>query len=249
MIISHKHKFIFIKPIKVAGTSVELNLAKNCGKKDIITHHSKPSKESDETLYNDYSQNYEGFNPHMPPEKIREKIGEKIWNDYLKITIIRNPWDVVVSKYFWQEKYVDKKIAANTFKAHKIKYHLLNSKAYKHILRLLKKTLLKKAKVVIKKSDFQLFVESLSENNDKFYFDSKCKPAFDFYIRFENLEKDYKKLCQRLGIPFEPLPKTKTKQRKEKKHYSKYYNKKTKKTVEQLFRKQIDYFGYKFEKK
>jgi hypothetical protein len=37
MIISHKHKFIFIKPQKTAGTSVELMLSRICGDKDVIT--------------------------------------------------------------------------------------------------------------------------------------------------------------------------------------------------------------------
>ena len=37
MIISHKHKLIFIKPLKVAGTSFELALRDYCGPDDIIT--------------------------------------------------------------------------------------------------------------------------------------------------------------------------------------------------------------------
>jgi len=37
MIISHKHKLIFIKPLKVAGTSFELALRDFCGSEDIIT--------------------------------------------------------------------------------------------------------------------------------------------------------------------------------------------------------------------
>ena len=37
MIISHKHKLIFIKPLKVAGTSFELALRNYCGPDDIIT--------------------------------------------------------------------------------------------------------------------------------------------------------------------------------------------------------------------
>ncbi len=37
MILSHKHKFVFIKGIKVAGTSVEIALSQVCGPDDIIT--------------------------------------------------------------------------------------------------------------------------------------------------------------------------------------------------------------------
>ncbi len=37
MILSVRHKFVFIKGMKVAGTSVEMALAPLCGPADIIT--------------------------------------------------------------------------------------------------------------------------------------------------------------------------------------------------------------------
>jgi len=37
MIISHKHKFIFIKTRKTAGTSIEIFLSQFCGKNDTLT--------------------------------------------------------------------------------------------------------------------------------------------------------------------------------------------------------------------
>ena len=37
MIVSHKHKFIFIKTMKTAGTSIEAFLASYCEGRDIVT--------------------------------------------------------------------------------------------------------------------------------------------------------------------------------------------------------------------
>ena len=37
MIVSHRHKFIFLKTRKTAGTSIEIGLSKYCGAGDIIS--------------------------------------------------------------------------------------------------------------------------------------------------------------------------------------------------------------------
>jgi len=37
MIVSHEHKFIFLKTKKTAGTSIELALTELCGPEDVIT--------------------------------------------------------------------------------------------------------------------------------------------------------------------------------------------------------------------
>ncbi len=51
MIVSHKHKFIFIKTRKTAGTSVEIALSKICGKNDILT----PISPKDEIYRQEYA--------------------------------------------------------------------------------------------------------------------------------------------------------------------------------------------------
>jgi len=37
MIVSHKYKFIFLKPFKVGGSSVLQALGQHCGPEDIVT--------------------------------------------------------------------------------------------------------------------------------------------------------------------------------------------------------------------
>jgi hypothetical protein len=41
MIVSHEHKFIYLKTKKTAGTSIELALSRLCGPDDIITPLTK----------------------------------------------------------------------------------------------------------------------------------------------------------------------------------------------------------------
>ena len=58
MIISHAHKFIFLKTNKTAGTSIEIALSKFCGPSDIITPISPEDEEMRRKLGYLGSQNY-----------------------------------------------------------------------------------------------------------------------------------------------------------------------------------------------
>lgn len=128
MIISHRHKFIFIKNRKVAGTSVELALQAICGENDILTPDHIHTTEHD--VLKPYAKNYEGrFNPigeifqspgpyttarvvrdfwkrpkfynHIRASSVRARIPREIWDSYYKFTFERNPWDKALSFYYW----------------------------------------------------------------------------------------------------------------------------------------------------
>jgi hypothetical protein len=123
MIISHKHKFIFLKCRKTAGTSIEMSLSQICGPKDIITPFNPEDERKRLDLGIRCAQNYlasEGeksrknkwsffkktkpvkkFYNHISAREVSELMPE-IWNDYFKFTVERNPFDKVVSYYFWK---------------------------------------------------------------------------------------------------------------------------------------------------
>lgn len=86
MIISHSRKFIFIKASKVAGTSVQKALAKICDGHDIVVDDVDVKLK----LYQ-----------HETPISVKRFVGEDVWRSYRKIVIIRNPWDALVSHYFF----------------------------------------------------------------------------------------------------------------------------------------------------
>ncbi len=202
MIISHKHKFILLRPRKVGGTSIEAALVKHCGPEDIITKEMEFSNIRDQDEYTITPQNDEGFYQHIPPKEIISKIGREKWNSYFKIGAVRNPWDLMVSNYWWENQ--------GTI-------------------------------------PFDKFVRTNYLDNDQFCFDAFDRPILDFYIRFENIDEDYKKLCEQLGFPFEPLPRTKTKVRKNNNHYSSYYTTYTKDLIARRYARDIKFFGYTFE--
>lgn len=68
----------------------------------------------------------------------------------------------------------------------------------------------------------------------------------DFIGRFENLENDFEKVLDWIGIKYSKLPHLrKTKKR----DYRNFYDEETRKLVERKFKEEIEYFGYRFYKK
>jgi hypothetical protein len=39
---------------------------------------------------------------HMSARGVRRVVGREVWGDYYRFAIERNPWDLVVSQYFWR---------------------------------------------------------------------------------------------------------------------------------------------------
>ena len=115
MVINHKLKVIFIKSKKTAGTSFEIALSKYCGQSCIITSISDDDEKIRKKLGFRGPQNYKNyfwktenikiqgtFVNHTSASALRKCVPESIWNNYKKITIVRNPFDIAISRYYWE---------------------------------------------------------------------------------------------------------------------------------------------------
>lgn len=144
---------------------------------------------------------------------------------YYKFTFVRNPWDRLVSTFFF------------------LKNGGLTEKdrvwAQEHIAQF---------------DSFDAFVKGwLTEENINnslhfqhqycFLEDEKGIIAVDFIGRFENIEEDFKKITEELNIR-RTLKKTNTSKRKE--DYKAYYDEETKTIVNEVYRKDIQLFNYEF---
>jgi hypothetical protein len=108
MIVGHLHRFIFIKTNKTAGTSLEIALSEICGENDIVTQISPEDELIRKSLGFCTAQNYIFpekkilFRAHTKAIEIKEFLGDEIWNSYYKFCFERNPWDKVISHYYWR---------------------------------------------------------------------------------------------------------------------------------------------------
>ncbi|WP_204153909.1 sulfotransferase family 2 domain-containing protein [Leptolyngbya sp. CCY15150] len=107
MIVSHKHKFVFIKTAKTAGTSIEIALSKFCGDDDIITPIIPEDEELRKSLGYRTAQNYttiegEDIRPHISARRVRRLISRRVWDQYYTFCFERNPWDKIVSLYYYR---------------------------------------------------------------------------------------------------------------------------------------------------
>jgi len=123
MIYLKNHKLIFIKAGRVGGSSFEVALSNFSNGKDIITPLNREEVRTNlgfagprnfkYSIYETFSISkilflkhlLKGELPrkyynHMPATEIKKRIGEKIWNNCIKISIIRNPFDQIISSFY-----------------------------------------------------------------------------------------------------------------------------------------------------
>jgi hypothetical protein len=179
--ISHEHRCIFIHIPRTGGTSIEVAFTGN----DLF--------------------NVIPFQKHLTARQSKDFYGD-YWDDYFKFSIVRNPWDRVISLYHF-EAFRD----INVLSGKSMNYFLETYEPYSH------------------------------EPNP-----CDCNNIIDlpldFIGRFENIEEDFKSICDHLEVSFD-LPHIESTKHG---HYSGYYNEETKQIVAEKYSDDIKRFGYDF---
>jgi len=110
MIINHKYKFIFFKSKKVGGTSMEIALSKFTTDSDIVTRIMKDEEEALRDNLGLNNKNADGLVNHSSAADLLKFLeapqyrDKDIFDSYFKFTIIREPVDLFVSRYFFQKE-------------------------------------------------------------------------------------------------------------------------------------------------
>lgn len=154
---------------------------------------------------------------HIRAVGLKQRMGGQ-WDNYFKFAFVRNPWDRMVSLYHYflqnpekQASDIGKRIAAC--------------------------------------SDFTDFCSRLDELELDPHFDEQISYLIDFqgnmlvdYVgRYETLDRDYKDICARLGLPVMSLPHYRQSSHH---HYLQYYDEQAIDAVARRYKNDIAVFNY-----
>lgn len=159
------HQILVLKSHKTAGTSLEIALSQFAEPGDVITPIVEIDEQTRRRLGFPGPQNYQAVgsevllrNPidlwrsynvnalrakywnHMSSASVRRAVGQKVWESCERVTIMRNPFEKIVSWFFWNQRevltnrYSEKEIVSELFPSwvtNKVPTFLADQKIYR----------------------------------------------------------------------------------------------------------------------
>ncbi len=236
MLVSHRKRFIFTKTAKTAGTSVESYFEQYC----MLEGEWQESHFRDEYVSDAGIIGYRGIDRrgakwynHMSAAEIRDLVGQDTWDRYFKFTVVRNPYDKLISGFFMLE--------------HRRRNQNSTSRAGDPLTpKLDPRSPICQAQGETEVERFRCWIQSggVIFDRNKYLIDGEA--CVDYFIRFEELHQGIKHVCQHLSIPFEltRLPEFKRGYRHYRLRIQDYYDNQTRQIVEEKYAWELERFGY-----
>jgi hypothetical protein len=212
--INHKYKIIFIHIPKCAGTSISNLLFDTKNQKWKVPNYD---------IHYGWCPKRKIHMQHATPNQLLELglIDESIWNNYLKFTVVRNPWSRAESGYKWLRK---------TYKIRdSFENYITKSGKFKAVM--------------TDNSNKRYRGDHLNKQMD--YLNVKELNNIDRVLRFENIQNEINSLLKDIELSNLQLPFYK-KRKNKKKHYSHFYDEYKKSLIDKYFADDIDHLNYEF---
>ncbi len=175
MLVSHRHRFIFTKTKKTAGTSIEVYFEPYC----MAPGEWRPDRDAGAGYASIHgivgfrggkrAQDVFWWN-HMPARQIRDGVGAVTWSRYFRFSIVRNPYEKAVSAFFMVKQ------------RHKQAVGCPDEE----------------------RLAFQHWLEAAGPPIDRDKYLLNGRYCLSDIIRLESCLADLERICERLGVPFEP---------------------------------------------
>lgn len=229
MIVSHRHRFIFVKTLKTAGTSIEQALARHCGPEDVVTPIFPPVEDHAPRNWRglfapwlgvrsraDLSKNLRElaqarrFYNHIPARFARARLPARVWDGYLTFCVERNPWDKTLSHY----------------------HMFRNADWHRH-------------------HDPGLTLDGYLAKgvfcrNAPFYCDADGRVIVDRVLPYDRLAEALAELMEELGLPFEGLPRAKAGLRADRRSHREVFAPAQRRLIERAFADEIALHGWEY---
>lgn len=215
MPVCHARRTIFVHIPKTAGTSVEAALGMHGLKTDVGVKPYFNQTVDREHLYGRDAQ-------HFTAEGLKAELNG-LFDSYFKFTVVRNPWDRVVSTCAWSDQ--------KWFRGQE-----LESSEFERIVRQLY------AACRDPKSAQALLASTHFKPQFLYIVDQELRPMVDYVARYENLAEDWAYICGRLNLSTVLPGRMKSHHRP----YQEYYSDETRAMVGELYSRDVSMFGYAF---
>lgn len=208
--ISHAKKFIIVHIPRTGGTLVEARLG----------HYGI-------TLQGE--RNYDSlYFKHALARDIQRMMGEE-YERYFKFSVVRNPWDWVVSNYTYNRGLHQCYVAGTRYARERTPGRIPDW-----------------AKDMSFEDWLRWWLEEFKPSQLALLCDAAGKLLVDEVCRFETLREDLRRICQRLGLkPVARHADTRSPQRDA--DYRGYYNERTRQWVASHFAPELERYGYSFD--
>lgn len=192
--ISHENKFIFIHISKTAG-------------KSILKALSLPSAAD-----------------HRNATQQFKEYGPEIWDQYFKFCFVRNPWDRLVSGYFYR-------VGGGSGERDDLERAKIYPPTFQEFCSNLERFML-----LPNEGMFVPQVDWITNQGGGL--------MVDFVGKFEQLDKDFSFICNKIGVESRLQHINKSRH----KPYWSYYDNRSVELVREAYKKDIEHFDYQFEK-
>jgi len=159
---------------------------------------------------------------HVRASDVRSVLGRQRWSGLVTFSTIRNPWDRLVSMYYWRIKTNQTGLAASGM-------------AFDCWL----------DRCLRKRDSFYIKNPLMLAPQTYWLSDRSGGLLVDKLLRFERLASDFSSICKAIGVEGVRLAHLKSTERK---HYSMYFSDRDAELVGEIYADDIEAFGYRFEK-
>ncbi|KPN64516.1 Sulfotransferase family protein [Aliiroseovarius crassostreae] len=216
MIISHGRRYIFVHAPKTGGTSLALALEARAMKDDVMLGDTPKALRRRRRLKD--VQAGGRLWKHSTLCDIAGLVTPDQMRDYFVFTLVRNPWDRMVSYYHW--------LQAQSFDHPAVS--LARSSGFADFLRA------PKMQASFRAAPYASYVT-----------DREGREYADLFVRLEHLDEDLPVLEAHLGFSLRPLPHENRSDRQ--KEYRQFYTDELRQIVARCCHDDIERFGYVFE--